>query len=103
MGDTQLPGGGQGLRGDLAGAVAARFQLRDAPGVDVEADHGAVLTEFDRERQADVAQADDGERGVGGSEVSEDFGHDGSWTDARRRRGKVQNSNRKRIKNPTQQ
>jgi hypothetical protein len=59
---AQLPGGGQGGGADLAGAVVARLQFRDAPGVDVEADHGAVLAEFDRERQADVAQADDGAR-----------------------------------------
>ncbi len=77
MGNTQLLGGGQGVGCDLAGAVVARLQFRDAPGVDVEADHGAMLTEFDRERQADVAQADDGERGVRGSQVSEVFGHNG--------------------------
>jgi hypothetical protein len=33
----------------------------DARLVDVEADDGALLGEFDRERQADVTEADDGE------------------------------------------
>jgi len=70
-GDLEVAGGGQGVRGDLAGAVVPGLEFGNARGVDVEADHRAVLAEFDRQRQADVAEADDGQRAVGGAQVGE--------------------------------
>jgi len=38
----------------------ARPQLCDSERVDVKAKHGALLAEFDGQRQADITQADDG-------------------------------------------
>ncbi len=49
------------FRLDFEGVVLAGLQLGDALRVDVEADDRALLAEFDRQRQADVAEADDGE------------------------------------------
>ena len=46
------------LLGHLAGAVDAATQLGDAFLVDVEAEHGKMPGEIDRERQADIAKAD---------------------------------------------
>jgi len=39
--------------------IVAALEFGDAGGVDVEAGGGQLLAEFHRERQADVAQADD--------------------------------------------
>ena len=69
-GDGQVPGGGQFLGRGLAGAVAAGLEFGDALGLDVEADHRAVFAKFDGQGQADVAEANDGQRGVGGGEVA---------------------------------
>ena len=45
---------------DLAGPILAGAQLRDAPGVDIEADdRGAGTGKPDSDRQADVPQPDD--------------------------------------------
>ena len=50
---------------DLAGAVLARAQLLDAPGVDIEADHRAFgAREGHRDRQPHVAESDDGDPAV---------------------------------------
>ena len=46
------------LLGHLAGAVDAVAELGDALLVDVEAEHGKMPGEIDRERQADIAEAD---------------------------------------------
>ena len=70
-GDGEVSGGGQFRRGGLAGAVAAGLELGDAFGLDVEADHRAVFAKFDGQGQADVAEANDGQGGVGGGEVAE--------------------------------
>ena len=45
----------------LKRAVVPSPQFVQPPGIDVEADHGEALAEFDGERQADVAEADDRE------------------------------------------
>lgn len=57
----QAGGFAQFFVGDLEGGVVAGLEGVDAGLVDVEADDGALLGEFDRERQADVTEADDGE------------------------------------------
>jgi len=61
--------------GDLEGGVVAGLEGVDARLVDVEADDGTLLGEFDGERQADVAEADDGElegvEGVHGRQMRE--------------------------------
>ncbi|MCY1414351.1 hypothetical protein D9M71_297980 [compost metagenome] len=46
---------------DFQGGVMAGLEGVDARLVDVKAHHGAVFAEFDGERQADVAETDDGE------------------------------------------
>jgi hypothetical protein len=52
--------GGRGLVADLAGR-----EPRDARGVDVVADRAQALAELDGQRQADVAEADDRDDGIG--------------------------------------
>ena len=69
-GDGQVPGGGQFFGCGLAGAITAGLKLGDALGLDVEADHRAVLAKFHGQGQADVAEADDGQGGVRGGEVA---------------------------------
>jgi hypothetical protein len=59
-GRTQLVGRG------FQRAVVAGAQLRQPAGVHVEARHREVLAEFHRQRQADVAKADDGQPGFAG-------------------------------------
>ena len=60
-GVAEAGGFGEFFVGDLEGGVVAGLEGVDARLVDVEADDGALLGEFDGERQADVAEADDGE------------------------------------------
>ena len=60
-GEGQPPGALQLGGGHLEGDVAALGQLRDAHGLHVEADGVVVLAELHGQRQADVAQADDGD------------------------------------------
>ena len=43
-------------------AVAARAQRIDAALIDIEADHRAALAKLDGKRQADIAEADNGDR-----------------------------------------
>jgi hypothetical protein len=62
-GIVKLRGGGKFGRLDFARAVATGLEFVDARLLDVEADHGQALAEFDGEWQADVAEADDGDSG----------------------------------------
>lgn len=55
---------GQLFRAEFAGAVMAGLQLFDALGVDVEADGVGDAAELGGQRQAEVAEADDGNAGV---------------------------------------
>ena len=71
VGEGQAGGLGQQLRLHFQGGVVALAQFGDAAGVDVEADGVVPLAEFHRQRQADIAQSDDGDarrcrRGDGG-------------------------------------
>ncbi len=59
---SQLRGGTQFVGRALERVVAVRAQFRDARGVDVEAEHGTLLAELDGQRQADIAEADDGDQ-----------------------------------------
>jgi hypothetical protein len=43
----------------LLGGVRTAFELRDARRVDVETERREAATEFGRQRQADVTEADD--------------------------------------------
>ncbi len=55
-----LGDGPQGLVGDVLDVGLARRDRLDLARIDVDGDHvAALLRERDRERQADVAQADD--------------------------------------------
>ena len=58
----------------LKRAVVPSPQFVQPPGIDVEADHGEALAEFDGERQADVAEANDGEAGLAGFDFGEQRG-----------------------------
>jgi hypothetical protein len=62
---------GQGERGitqrvrcDLVGPVVAGAQLRNPAGIDIETGDGEVPRQGDGERQADIAEADDGNFGI---------------------------------------
>ena len=68
-GIAELRGGGEILGLDFAGAVMAGPEFIDARLLDVKADDGQDPAEFDGKRQADVAEADDGNPGGSG------FGH----------------------------
>lgn len=52
---------GEFLGRGLVGAAVAGLEFGEAGLVDVEADQRALFAEFDREGEADVAQADDGD------------------------------------------
>ncbi len=71
---AQLAGGAQLVGAAFQRVVAPALQLGHAGGVDVEAQHGALFAEFDRQRQADVAQADNGQ---GRGEEVHAFGESG--------------------------
>jgi hypothetical protein len=60
VGDLE-PGAGEQLGLHLAGAVVAASELRHPGRIDVEADRVEMRREPHRERQADIAEADDGD------------------------------------------
>ena len=53
-----MTGVGKIRRVQFPGGIMARLQLRDPPGVDVEADHRAGPGKGDRQRQPDIAEPD---------------------------------------------
>jgi hypothetical protein len=64
FGGTGIDGGLVDDGGDLAGRVAMLPIGGDLLLREVETDGWVTLSEFDRQRQADLAQADDGDRGL---------------------------------------
>ena len=58
---------GKGARVELGGAVMMPAKLGDARLVDIEAGHRKVAGERDRQRQADIAEADDRDAGLTGA------------------------------------
>ena len=58
---AQMRSGPEFFRLDFEGVILAGLQLGDTPGIDVEADDRTLLAELHRQRQTDVAEADDGE------------------------------------------
>ena len=72
--DRGEAGPAQLARAAFQRVVVAALQLGHAGGVDVKAQHGALLAEFDRQRQANVAKTDDAN--PGGGEIK----HDGDFS-----------------------
>src|SRR5690606_11567965 len=75
-GEAETRGSRQLFGLDFQRAVAAGAQLLHPARVDVETDGVVVLAEFDRQRQADIAEADEGNAGfVQGGKCSLAHGH----------------------------
>ena len=74
-----MAGGVQLVGIDFLGAVDAAAQFADPFGVDVKAHGSITIPEVDGQRQADIAQADHGDRGVAALQLLQQMiQHDGS-------------------------